>query len=438
MHQEPGARAGVTAKPVVTALWAAGDGDPNTPTTLRLRFPPTRQVLVRVPSVPAYGWQAWEPGPLDIEPVRAGDGVLDNGLIRVEVNPTDATFSLTDLTGGDASDTSEAGGGTTVSGLGRLVDGGDTGDTYNYNPSEPDRLVDHPEAVEVTTAETGPLRARLGIDAHYAWPAEMGWGGRSDDLHDVVVHTTLELQAGWRHVLVTVALDNTCRDHRLRAHFPLPTPAQTSRAECAFDVVTRGLHAEGGPTERALPTFPSRRFVTAGGLTVAHEGLPEYELVDVHDGAAHELALTLLRATGMLSKPPMTYRPLPAGPFDRLTGSQVPGPHRLSYALAFDSHDPWALVDEAFLPLAVTRARGRGDRPGVGSALEVRGAPVSAVLRESGALTVRVFNPTDDTVTVEIPGRTGWLVDLRGHAQGPFDTSFPLEPHAIATARLDP
>ena len=30
-----------------------------------------------------------------------------------------------------------------------------------------------------------------------------------------------------------------------------------------------------------MTTQPSRRFVVAGGLTVAHEGLVEYELVEV-------------------------------------------------------------------------------------------------------------------------------------------------------------
>src|SRR5207237_7674834 len=96
---------------------------------------------------------------------------------------------------------------------------------------------------------------------------------------EVEVRTTVELRAGERLARVTTELDNSCRDHRLRAHFPLPQRASTSRAECAFAVVERGLEAEGGPTEKGLPTFPSRRFVVAGGLTVVHEGLLEYELV---------------------------------------------------------------------------------------------------------------------------------------------------------------
>ena len=64
----------------------------------------------------------------------------------------------------------------------------------------------------------------------------------------------------------------------------------------------------------------ARRFVQAGAITLAFDRLLEYELVDIGDGAAHALALTLLRATGMLSRGPMTTRPLPAGPEIELDG----------------------------------------------------------------------------------------------------------------------
>ena len=112
------------------------------------------------------------------------------------------------------------------------------------------------------------------------------------------------------------------------------------------------------------------------------------------------------------------------------------GPVTLRYALHVGDGDPFALADEAFLPLLVTKTKGGGDRPASGQALDVRGAEVSAVLREPGGLTVRVFNPTDDETVVEIPGRRGWLIDLRGRALEPFEGSFPLRPHGIATAQL--
>ena len=146
--------------------------------------------------------------------------------------------------------------------------------------------------------------------------------------------------------------------------FPLPEPdAATSFAECAFGVVERGREAEGGPTEKPLPTFPSRRFVRAGGLTVVHEGLLEYELVD--QGRA--LALTLLRCTGKLSGTDMAYRPWPAGPPLPAEGAQMGGRRVLRYAVHVGDGDPYAMVDHAFLPLEVAvaetdrRAEGHGD-----------------------------------------------------------------------------
>jgi hypothetical protein len=51
-------------------------------------------------------------------------------------------------------------------------------------------------------------------------------------------------------------------------------------------------------------------------------------------------------------------------------------------------------------------------------------------------VTVRVFNPTEQATTVELAGRRGWLVDLRGRPLSPFEGSFELGAHAIATARL--
>ncbi len=64
------------------------------------------------------------------------------------------------------------------------------------------------------------------------------------------------------------------------------------------------------------------------------------------------------------------------------------------------------------------------------------GAVVSSVLRDAGQLIVRVFNPTAAATTVRIPGRHGWLVDLRGRPLEAFDEAFVLAPWRIATAQL--
>ncbi|MDQ1374181.1 MAG: 2-O-(6-phospho-alpha-D-mannosyl)-D-glycerate hydrolase, partial [Actinomycetota bacterium] len=390
-------------------------GRPEVLVHLRVVHPPSRRVLTRVDDVPGFGWATWSATPTAAEPVTAAVDRMANGLVAVVVDTTDGTFSLDGATA-----------------LGRLVDDGDAGDTYNYSPPDTDTVVDHPDFVDVTVLESGPMRARIRIRSAYTWPDHLAKRTRVGSVPTGVT-TTLELHAGEPFVRVRTTIDNRSRDHRVRAWFPLPEQADVSRAECAFAIVERGLDAEGGPSERALPTFPSRRFVSAGGLTIAHEGLLEYELVD--EGRA--LALTLLRATGFLSRVEMTYRPLPAGPPLPLAGPQLQGPVTVQYAVQVGDVDPYALVEDAFVPLLTALGPGGGDRPPSGQVLALEGAQVSAVRRVAGGLEVRVFNPTDETTTVTLGARRGWLVDLRGRPVAPFDGSFPLGPGRIATAHLD-
>jgi hypothetical protein len=392
---------------------------PNARFAVSLDRPPLQKVLVPMAGVPGYGWTTWEAeGNATVDPVVVEETTIRNGIVTVEVDRRDGTFSLNG-----------------VAGLNRLVDDGDEGDTYNYSPPDHDTVIDEPDAVAVTVVETGPMRARVQIDRTYAWPERIdGATSTRAGSTTAVVSTTVELRAGDDMVRVVTAFDNHARDHRLRAWFPLPQAATASYAECAFAIVERGLEAEGGPGEHGLPTFPSRRFVSAGGLTVLHEGLLEYEVVD----KGRALALTLLRANAMLSRPPMTYRPEPAGPTVVLDGPQMQGQVIVHYAVHVGDRDPYELVDDAFLPLRVVGAHGGGDRPARGSALEVEGARVSSLRRVGDDLEVRVFNPAPERTIVRVRDRRGWLVDLRGRPLEPFDGSFELRPWGIATARLTP
>jgi hypothetical protein len=120
-----------------------------------------------------------------------------------------------------------------------------------------------------------------------------------------------------------------------------------------------------------------------------------------------------------------------------LHGSQVQGHHVLRYAVAVGDVDPYAMVEDAFVPLLVTAGGALGALPDEYQALDVSGAQVSAVFRRDGALHVRVFNPTEDAATLLIRGRTGVVVDLRDRVCGWFDGRLDLTPWQIATIRLD-
>ncbi len=390
-------------------LAASGSGSVR----LRVRTKPTQKLLVRVTGMPGHSWRSWKPALLDVDAAGAADRSLWNGPVRVDV-AEDGTWSI------DGRD-----------GFGRIVRGGDVGDTYNWCPPDDDVEIDTPERVEVAVEEFGPLRARLRITSSYRWPSRQG-----GPLVDVDVTTRLEFHAGEQLLRVRTEWHNPCRDQRVRVWFPLASPADRSRAECSFAIVERGLTAEGGPNEIGVPTFPSKRFVQSGGLTVVHDGVLEYELVDVRGGLGHAVALTLVRCTAMLGQGPMATRPLPAAPMIPVEGAQMLKLVRTDYGICIGDADPYALVDELLAPLLVTKAGG-GQRTADGQALHVDGAVVSSLRRVAGRLELRLFNPSDDITTVVIDGRSGWLVDLRGRALEPFTGSFELGPWRIATAVLD-
>jgi hypothetical protein len=416
--------------------------------TLRFRqtLPPARDVVAQARDVPGFGWRTFTAvdGEGPSSALRAGDGTLENEHLRVTVDAGDGTLTITTCDG------------IVVTDGNRLVDGGDGGDTYSYSPPTDDTVVEHPTSVHIETTEGGPVRARLLVVATYELPHhavgdERSCSRRSDETERVEVRTTLELRAGERFVRIHAELDNRCRDHRLRSHFPLPAPVEGSDAECAFTVVNRGLTAEGGPNEVGLPTFVSRRFVDCSdgeqGLALLHDGLLEYEVVDLADGRGHELALTLLRATGYLSRSELSLRPNPAGPLDPLEGPQLQGRHAVDYAVlphrgTWRDAELYSAADALLVPLERVRAGGmRRSVPAHGRALRVEGAEVSAVLREDGRLVVRVFNASADPSTLRIAvgddTAAGEVIDLRGCTVEPFPGSLALRPWQIVTVRLD-
>ncbi len=425
-------------KETLLALGTAGET-----ISIRQRRAPVREVVFATDPVPGFGWRTYRavkgegPG----STVFADGRTLANEHLRVDVDPDDGTLTI-------------AADGVRLTGANRYVDGGDGGDTYNYSPPTVDTIVDRPASVSIAAAERGPARARVVVTATYLLPThaigtERACDRRSDDTTPTEIVTTLELRHRERFLRVHVELDHRVRDHRLRAHFPLPATVSGSDAECAFAVVHRGLTAEGGPHEFGLPTFVSRRFVDASaeqvGVGLLHDGLLEYEVVD--DG--RELALTLLRATGYLSRSELSLRPNPAGPLDPLEGPQLQRRLALDYAV-LPHRGGWlaaalaTAADEFLVPLE--RVRGGGwpgaSGPATGAALTVDGAEVSALLRDdTGALTLRVVNLSPEPSVVSVARdehpMAGSVVDLAGTEHEAFSGHAELRPWEILTLRLD-
>ncbi|MQY09255.1 glycoside hydrolase family 38 N-terminal domain-containing protein [Actinomadura macrotermitis] len=404
---------------------------------VRILAAPRRTVAAMV-DVPALGMTAVRPEPADepvTAPARAEEHVLDNGLLRAEVAPA-GTLTL------------HTPDGTVIEGIGRLVDGGDLGDSYNHAPPAHDTVVDRPLSVRVVPVWPGPLVAALDIVRVYRWPAagDFTADARTDTTEEVVVTTRAELRTGEPFLRLGVTFDNRCADHRVRLHLPLPREAPVSFAEGQFAIVERGPEPEGGWGERPLPTYPAYGFAAAGGVAALLEHPAEYEVVD------GELAITLLRSFGHLSRDRNAYRDQPAGPQLATPRGQCRGEQAFGLAVlpyTGDRPGPEVLAAaEAYRHDLLTAAGygppGRALRPG-GTGLEITGAGVvltSLRARDDGWTEVRVVAEQDTPAVAEIRavaeaaradlrGRPGETLPARGGV-----LRLPLRPWEIATVRL--
>ena len=160
------------------------DADPDLVVDTVLHRPePSQRVLALVEDVPGFGWAPARPAAPRSTVGPSGSFGLTNGLVALDVDPDDGTWSLDGLAG-----------------FGRLVDGGDVGDTYNWCPPELDAVVDHPVRVDVERTETGPARGTIVIESELQLPERGGvdHDGRTMRTGTTVqrVRTTLELRAG--------------------------------------------------------------------------------------------------------------------------------------------------------------------------------------------------------------------------------------------------
>lgn len=205
-------------------------------------------------------------------------------------------------------------------------------------------------------------------------------------------------------VRLDLTVDNRRRDHRLRMHVHLPEVVDSSTALSPFEVVQRPLRGEGFSSEIGSTTWPFRGAVLAGQTAVLAEGVMEYEVTD------SAIAVTLLRAVGIIAKPSVPTRPIWAGPSIPAPDGQCQGIYRLSFGINLSARAENLVHDyECFaLPLLEIEAQGGGGHD-TGQFLDIAGAHISAIRRRGDALEVRVWN---DSVTPRTVSVSGMAVEL--------------------------
>ena len=369
---------------------------------------------------------------------------LENALLACELTP-DGTFSVVDRQTG-----------TRYPALHRLVDEGDAGDEYNFSPVAANLPPPNPvrNFTSVVT-EAGPLRARL--EARFDHVVHSGLSRnrrrRADIETTLPVRLVLSLEAEEPRLDIELAVVNRATDYRLRLHFPLPFSTAESAADTPFHVTRRpvvGARRDPGSPELELPTYPMWSFVDVSdgrvGLALITDGLHEYEVLP---GARPELALTLLRAVGWLSREDLTTRTGHAGPALETPGAQVLGEHRFRYSLFFHSGDwergaVWRAAETALTPMLT----GRGQAVttlGPGIELEPDCIQMTACIPRPNGFDLRLLNASDQPRVALVrhdvrPADVAWIT-LGGDPGGDVEVSdgimrLSLRPWQIATLRI--
>ena len=255
--------------------------------------------------------------------VASGEGAIENGVIRVEVE-SDGTFVVVDKATGERTGR-----------LNTLISEGDRGDEYTYSYAGP--TVGSQGAVGARTAAVDGDRATATVDMVLRLPARLREDrlARSPDLVDCSVRVAISLDAGERRVDVSLMVENRASDHRLRVLCETGTRTLTHQAGAAFALLERSNRfavrrrwIEPPTSEACVHDLVAVRGATKG-LAIGVDGLREYSVL--HDGRT--IAITLLRAVGFLSRGDLPERRGHAGPDLATPSAQCIGTREYRYCV---------------------------------------------------------------------------------------------------------
>jgi hypothetical protein len=339
-----------------------------------------------------------------LEPAVTGTSeALDNGTLRVHLE-VDRTITIA------ASD-----GSWSIARAIAIENVGDRGDLYTHSPFGPLRVEDR--FLRARLVHTGPLRAELetrwrivmplAADRRLAGARREGSGAGYID-----VRIRLRLDAGSPFLRVVVDGVNGATSHRLRVRVRTDVTNAEVWADAAFGPVERRpilASEDERRIELPPPTAPLHRYVSLfgaeRGTTVYSDGLAEYEA-----DATGDVAVTLVRSVGDLSRNDLAERPGNAGWPVPTPEAQMLGPFAAELALFVHGPRDAATVDliertadDVLVPLVGTTLRSAiADHAAAGGLeLEGRGLAFSTAKEsEDGEwLVLRCVNVTDESVS---------------------------------------
>jgi alpha-mannosidase len=252
--------------------------------------------------------------------------IIENEFLSVELT-RDQTLTVTDKATGQI-----------YRGLNRFVDSGDCGDEYNFSPPLSDLVADSAILRGLTLAR-GPVQQTMTVSLALKVPAALSADrkSRSAEMVEIPITTTVTLTNGVPRVDIHTRVDNRAKDHRLRVHFSAPFTADSANHDGHFEIVKRPIGLppfdETWSEDPRPETYQSAFTSISDGqntLIIANRGLPEVEALK---NTTSEIAITLLRSVGWLSRDDFSSRRNHAGPLLETPKAQMIGEWEFDYSI---------------------------------------------------------------------------------------------------------
>ena len=263
---------------------------------------------------------------------------------------------------------------------------------------------------EISVIEDGPLNCAIEVKTKLELPIAAAYDATSrlDQTKTVNITTVYKLNKSQRYLHITTTIENTVKDHIIRAMFPSDIQTDTAFAQTPFDVIERDIKLPDTRDWREpyKPVQPHLNFVdlTDGqkGVAILNKGLPQYEAVD---DPQRTIALTLLRAHRAWNSVRLAHYP------DQ-PGTQLQGTYTFEYAILPHKgnwEDGQVLYEaEKFniAPVVGAAGPGKGDLPTELSFIELVGDGLVLNALKKGewddSIIIRISNPTSRNIAGSI------------------------------------
>ncbi|MGG1575374.1 glycoside hydrolase family 38 C-terminal domain-containing protein [Fictibacillus sp. NRS-1165] len=234
------------------------------------------------------------------------DGVFSNDYFQAEVQPNG---SLT---------VTEHSTGRIFSSLNVFEEGGNAGDEYDFSPPREDEIITTKDsAPEISVVHNGPVFATVRIVHTLHFPVDSDVNGRSKEFRVSTIESFVTVNRHGDRIDIRTVIDNTVKNHRIRALFETGLKAGTHIADQQFGTIRRDNvlpqveYWEGENwEEKYYPIYPQQKFVDVSdeknGLSIFNKGLPQYEILS---GQQPTIALTLLCGTDYMGNQDLVDRP---------------------------------------------------------------------------------------------------------------------------------